>query len=213
MMYLAVLVLVLIYLAVPVLVLITAVWACVKLSRPGHLTLPRRSDARLKGMLTLDEPAPRGETDGAGPGDLTEHAYTLEPVHATTLRLLREHGALPSDELFDLIDDTPERWHMVVMTTAGARVAYPDFLSHWQETLERLVELSGCDEGVGYLTLDEAVVEPDTTHRRSGLHVDGIGPEGAGGWGKAGMLLGQGRHLTRTLFCGSFGFLHGDHGR
>ncbi len=41
--------------------------------------------------------------------------------------------------------------------------------------------------GVAYLTIDEAEVKAGETHRRPGLHVDGIGPDGsAGGWGGQG---------------------------
>ena len=40
---------------------------------------------------------------------------------------------------------------------------------------------------VAYVTIDEAVVEKGTNHRRPGLHVDGVGPDGrAGGWGGGG---------------------------
>lgn len=61
-------------------------------------------------------------------------------------------------------------------------------LRPWVDTICSL--LSRLDElvtGVGYLTIDEAEVAAGETHRRPGLHVDGVGPDGdVGGWGGGG---------------------------
>ncbi len=54
----------------------------------------------------------------------------------------------------------------------------------WHEALQRMVALAPVQEGVGYLTIDEAEVQAGETHRRPGIHVDGVGPTGGiGGWG------------------------------
>ncbi|TSC73303.1 MAG: hypothetical protein G01um101470_152, partial [Parcubacteria group bacterium Gr01-1014_70] len=48
----------------------------------------------------------------------------------------------------------------------------------------------------GYVTIDQALIRPNIAHRRPGLHVDGIGPEGyqfgqwGGGWsGRSSFLM------------------------
>jgi len=61
----------------------------------------------------------------------------------------------------------------------------PSDLRRWAKTIQQMV--AGAPAGVGYLTIDEAPVRKGETHRRPGLHVDGIGPDGkAGGWGGGG---------------------------
>lgn len=71
-----------------------------------------------------------------------------------------------------------------------------DQLAPWQNTLRSLCAMSVIKQGVAYLTVDEAVVKGGETHRRPGLHVDGVGEDGeaggwggGGGWGKSGMLV------------------------
>lgn len=73
----------------------------------------------------------------------------------------------------------------------------PDSLIHYSALLIRLIQMSGVSEGIGYITIDEADVPKGETHRRPGIHVDGIGPDGSsapyggggGGYGANGMLL------------------------
>lgn len=61
----------------------------------------------------------------------------------------------------------------------------PDELTEWFHILRQMGK--DAPRGVGYLTLDEALVRAGETHRRPGLHVDGIGTDGqAGGWGAGG---------------------------
>lgn len=61
----------------------------------------------------------------------------------------------------------------------------------WLPTLERMTRHVGL-EGVGYLTIDEAVVPAGEAHRRPGLHVDGVGEDGGvGGWGGGGGYAGR----------------------
>lgn len=56
-----------------------------------------------------------------------------------------------------------------------------------------VVRLGPCQSGVGYLTVDDALVRAGETHRRPGLHVDGSGlwggPGPGGSWGARGMLV------------------------
>lgn len=57
----------------------------------------------------------------------------------------------------------------------------------WRKPFEDLVSLAPVQSGVGYLTIDEARIRKGETHRRPGLHVDGIGPDGrAASWGGGG---------------------------
>lgn len=69
-------------------------------------------------------------------------------------------------------------------------------LPYWRTTLEMLVGCALVRKGIGYLTIDEATVPAGQHHRRPGLHVDGIGPDGreaawggGGTWGASGMVL------------------------
>jgi hypothetical protein len=62
----------------------------------------------------------------------------------------------------------------------------------WQLAAAVLCEMAPAKRGVGYLTIDEAVVPKGETHRRPGLHVDGVDEEGRiGGWGGGGGYAGQ----------------------
>lgn len=72
----------------------------------------------------------------------------------------------------------------------------PDMLASWRPALAALSKMSPAQKGVAYLTIDEALVKAGETHRRPGLHVDGVGPDGGvAGWAAApwsserGMLL------------------------
>ncbi len=71
----------------------------------------------------------------------------------------------------------------------------PNSLGLWRGVVRVMCELAD-QEGVGYLTIDEADVKAGTTHRRPGMHVDGVGPDGkvggwggGGGYGKNGMMM------------------------
>jgi hypothetical protein len=54
----------------------------------------------------------------------------------------------------------------------------PESLAGYRPALERVCALASPKSGVGYLTIDEALVRAGETHRRPGLHVDGCGPYG-----------------------------------
>jgi hypothetical protein len=73
----------------------------------------------------------------------------------------------------------------------------PPMLGSWIWAIATLCQMSAVKKGVAYLTIDEAHVEVGRTHRRPGLHVDGIGEDGScgawggggGSWGANGMLV------------------------
>jgi len=48
----------------------------------------------------------------------------------------------------------------------------PSNLSQYKNILERMVGMSPCKEGTGYLTIDEGRTQSDKPQRRPGLHVD-----------------------------------------
>ena len=60
-------------------------------------------------------------------------------------------------------------------------------LAVWTGTLNGLFMMAGAFSGqTGYLTIDEKIVNAGTTHRRAGLHVDGIYEGNSGAWGGGG---------------------------
>ena len=73
----------------------------------------------------------------------------------------------------------------------------PDEIAQWRALVAEVVAMGPVHHGTAYLTLDEAAVASGETHRRPGLHVDGVGPRGepggwgggGGGWGSKGMLM------------------------
>lgn len=89
------------------------------------------------------------------------------------------------------------RWMMMPFRLEDVQGTVPD--PKWHDTIARLIQFGGCETGVAYLTIDEAEVLPGETHRRPGLHVDGVGPDGrlggwgggggGGGWGTGGMVV------------------------
>lgn len=82
---------------------------------------------------------------------------------------------------------------MMMPVLLGDLSSIPEQLKHYRQALASLFSFRPQHAGqVGYLTIDEKRVEPSRTHRRAGLHVDGVyqgrwGPwGGGGGWGSAG---------------------------
>lgn len=71
----------------------------------------------------------------------------------------------------------------------------PESMSLWRAAVNTLVGLSTVKTGTAYLTVDEAVVQAGQTHRRPGMHVDGLGGwgGGGGGWARNGMLFASNR--------------------
>lgn len=61
------------------------------------------------------------------------------------------------------------------------RGSLPTPLTGYRGLVSHICSKSAVREGVGYLTIDEALVLEGETHRRPGLHVDGLGAWGGGG--------------------------------
>jgi hypothetical protein len=66
-------------------------------------------------------------------------------------------------------------------------------MPEWRKAADRIFNFEFFKHGtsknsgkVGYLTIDEKVVQPKQTHRRAGLHVDGIYHDGRGKWSGGG---------------------------
>lgn len=86
---------------------------------------------------------------------------------------------------------------MMMPVVLGDAESIPDQLSQWRDAYIKLCALAPFKTGVAYLTIDEQTVPAGRSHRRPGIHVDGIGPDGrsaayGGGGGYAaptGMLL------------------------
>lgn len=78
---------------------------------------------------------------------------------------------------------------MMLPVIIGDSASIPDFAQSYNRLFEEISDMphasdhKGC---VGYLTIDEKLVKPQTSHRRGGLHVDGIYRGSAGGWGGGG---------------------------
>lgn len=100
-----------------------------------------------------------------------------------------DHGAVSLPD-FSGVRIMMMPFDMSVLTS----IPYPVY----RPLLDRMLDVCGVRNGIGYLTIDEAVVDGGQTHRRPGLHVDGVGPSGEaggwggpppGGWGAGGMLV------------------------
>jgi hypothetical protein len=92
---------------------------------------------------------------------------------------------------------------MMLPIILGSVESLPDNLQFWSETVDDLFKF--CDPShmgkVGYLTIDEKAVEPTKTHRRAGLHVDGVFRGMAGAWSGGGAWGSStaGRHGMLTV--------------
>lgn len=94
---------------------------------------------------------------------------------------------------------------MMLPIFIGDKDSLPDFMSHYRWTAHRLFGMtSPVHHGkVGYLTVDEKVVETDQTHRRAGLHVDGGTSRGMDrGWGGGGRPWAANGMLTVSSHIG-----------
>lgn len=76
---------------------------------------------------------------------------------------------------------------MMMPIKIGVMGSVPASLDHYRDTLHDLFKQCPQHAGrVGYLTIDEKRVESGSTHRRAGLHVDGVYNCRCGGWGGGG---------------------------
>jgi hypothetical protein len=82
---------------------------------------------------------------------------------------------------------------MMMPILIGDLSSVPSQLDHYGSTLQQLFGLSDPKHygKVGYITIDEKVVQAGSTHRRSGLHVDGVFNGSCGGWGGGGGSWGS----------------------
>lgn len=76
---------------------------------------------------------------------------------------------------------------MMMPIVLGDVASVPDAYKDWHAVLLALFETAAQHNGqVGYLTIDEKLVEAAETHRRAGLHVDGVHNGSTGAWGGGG---------------------------
>jgi hypothetical protein len=77
---------------------------------------------------------------------------------------------------------------MMMPIVLGDITSIPKTLSHYNQTFLQLFELMDQKHvgQVGYITIDEKAVKAGETHRRKGLHVDGVFNDSCGGWGGGG---------------------------
>lgn len=74
---------------------------------------------------------------------------------------------------------------MMLPIIIGDSESLPDFVAHYKSAAGTLFGMSPAHAGqVGYLTIDEKIVQPSQTHRRAGMHVDGGEGRGWGGGGR-----------------------------
>lgn len=73
-------------------------------------------------------------------------------------------------------------------------------IGKWENTLKALCDLASVHRGVAYVTIDEAVLQRGETHRRPGLHVDGVGENGEyGSWGGGGKYAANGMIVAASV--------------
>lgn len=81
---------------------------------------------------------------------------------------------------------------MMLPVIIGEPTSLPAFADGYKETFMHVCEAYVKHRGeVGYLTVDEKTVQPQSTHRRAGAHVDGIYQGGVGAWGGGGGSWGS----------------------
>lgn len=85
---------------------------------------------------------------------------------------------------------------MMMPVILGKMRTIPEGLSHYRPLIHSLFEAQDYEGEIGYLTIDEKVLEPGQTHRRSGIHVDGIYKSSPGGWGGGGSWGGGFGHSS-----------------
>lgn len=89
---------------------------------------------------------------------------------------------------------------------ADVRGSLPN-LPQWHGAIEAMRERSSVKDGIAYLTIDEAEVKAGECHRRPGLHVDGVGPDGyVGGWGGGGGSWGRNGMIVAASHVGCRGW-------
>lgn len=74
---------------------------------------------------------------------------------------------------------------MMMPLLLGNMETIPEMLKHYKDFIYSLFKMTDPNHygKVGYLTIDEKEVQGGKTHRRMGLHVDGVYNASCGGWG------------------------------
>lgn len=80
---------------------------------------------------------------------------------------------------------------MMMPVVLGDEKSIPEIINPYRALLIKLFELQTYFGQVGYITIDEKMVASGRTHRRPGLHVDGVHKTQAGGWGGGGTWGGN----------------------
>lgn len=77
---------------------------------------------------------------------------------------------------------------MMMPLVLGDLNSIPKSLEHYKETFSQMFSMMDQKHKsqVGYITIDEKMVQAGKTHRRAGLHVDGVFNDSCGGWGGGG---------------------------
>jgi hypothetical protein len=71
---------------------------------------------------------------------------------------------------------------MMMPVVLGDIESIPPSLQKWRRAMKTLFDMQSHKGEVGYITIDEKLVTHGQTHRRAGLHVDGIYHGGKGLW-------------------------------
>lgn len=90
---------------------------------------------------------------------------------------------------------------MMMPIVIGDLKSIPPALAHYHSMIKSVFTVSpeNYKNQVGYLTIDESDIEKGSTHRRPGLHVDGLYRGGVGGWGGAAPWAGSEDGILKTL--------------
>lgn len=96
---------------------------------------------------------------------------------------------------------------MMMPFLCGARESLPDMVRRYIPTVMQMCSFRPQHKSqVGYLTIDEKRLIPFESHRRQGLHVDGVFRGGPGGWGGGGWgSIGNGM-VTASSIPGCIAF-------
>jgi hypothetical protein len=92
---------------------------------------------------------------------------------------------------------------MMLPIIIGDLASLPEFVAGYRGLFHEVSRHSKFPDEVGYLTIDEKIVPAGGTHRRGGLHVDGIFGRSAGSWGGGGWGGGWGGVGTGMLTVAS----------
>lgn len=136
--------------------------------------------------------------------------------HGTHEPLLDKGDRMMKSEIYSLGHVQFPEFSGIRIMMMPFRIDQPFPIEHYRPFVDAMLKLSRLDRAVhetpmgdvGYMTIDEAIVRAGETHRRPGLHVDGLGAWGRGGWGADGFIMASSRDgalAYRGLFEGAPG--------